>query len=352
MPDSQQPPFWGPAYHERDLDALLSGDAGNTPPALRPLASTLAALRAAPAARELSDEAAARAAFRELASPPTPLTVPPEYEAVAADTLVLPLAEHLLPSADHRPPRVARHRRRRANRSGRGSVIALTSVAAVAVIAIAVALTGAIPGSIGQMMSFRGHPTHAAASSTSAAETGSPRQSLDGTGTARPTPSAAVTGTPSVSPSATTAPDTLCREFYQAFEPSRERNRATARVLFQQLAKRAGGPDKVFTYCFRILGSSWFKAQRPHPAPSFSGYPGGPGDRGHGYRGTGSTGSTGTGSTGAGNPNAVNPAPSTAAGASAGAAAGAGAAVGAGAGASTGAGQGQHGFAGLSGESR
>ena len=59
MPDSQQPPFWGPAYHERDLDALLSGKAGNTPAALRPVESTLAALRAAPAPRELSSEATA-----------------------------------------------------------------------------------------------------------------------------------------------------------------------------------------------------------------------------------------------------------------------------------------------------
>ena len=31
MPDSQQPPFWGPAYDERDLDALLSGEAASTP---------------------------------------------------------------------------------------------------------------------------------------------------------------------------------------------------------------------------------------------------------------------------------------------------------------------------------
>jgi hypothetical protein len=302
MPDSQQPSFWGPAYHERDLDALLSGAAENIPPALHPVGRTLAALRAAPAGRELSAEAAARAAFRARMAPPAPpgpWTAAPEYEAVPADTLVLPLGEHLLPPPDRRPPRAARHRRRRATRSARGSAIALTSVAAVAVIAIAVALTGAIPGSIGQVMSFGGHPSQAAASSSSAARTESPRQSLDGNGTARPTASATVTGNPSVSPSASTTPDTLCREFYGSFEPSRHRNRATARTLFQQLASRAGGPDKVFTYCFRILGSSWFKAQRPYPAISFGGYLGGPGDRGRGHPGTGNTG---TGSTGTGNP--------------------------------------------------
>ena len=293
MPDSQLPPFWGPAYHERDLDALLSGEARNTPPALRPVESTLAALRAAPAVRELAGEAAARAAFRAQTGPPVSWTAPPAYDAVPADTLILPLAEHLLPPADRRPTRAARHRRR-ATRRAHGPVIALTSVAAVAVIVIAVALTGAIPGSIGQMMSFGGHPaSHAAASSPSAAQTGSPRQSLDGTGTARPTPSASVSSSASVSPSATTAPDTLCREF---FEPPRHRNRTTARVLFQQLAKRAGGPDKVFTYCLRILGSSWFKIQRQYPDNSFGGYPGGPGDRGRGDRGSGNTG---TGNTGA-----------------------------------------------------
>ena len=102
MPDSQQPPFWGPAYHERDLEALLSGEAANTPPALRPVESTLAALRAAPTGRELSDEAEARAAFRARMAPPmpsAPRTASPECGTVPSDTLVLPLAEHLLPSA-------------------------------------------------------------------------------------------------------------------------------------------------------------------------------------------------------------------------------------------------------------
>ena len=61
MPDSQQPSFWGPAYHDRDLDALLSGAGGSIPPALRPVERTLAALRAAPAGRELSDEEIGRA---------------------------------------------------------------------------------------------------------------------------------------------------------------------------------------------------------------------------------------------------------------------------------------------------
>jgi hypothetical protein len=59
------PPPWGPAsYDERDLDALLSGEAAGIPDALRPVADTLAALRSAPQCTELAGEAAARAAFR------------------------------------------------------------------------------------------------------------------------------------------------------------------------------------------------------------------------------------------------------------------------------------------------
>ena len=91
MPDSQQPPLWGPAYDERDLDALLSGDTASTPVALQPVASTLAALRAAATGRELTDEAAARAAFRAFAAPsvPPPATAGAEQPAVAAHTLIL-----------------------------------------------------------------------------------------------------------------------------------------------------------------------------------------------------------------------------------------------------------------------
>jgi hypothetical protein len=331
MPDSQEPPFWGPAYHERDLDALLSGEAGNTPPALRPVESTLAALRAAPARRELFDEAAARAAFRASVAPQLHWTAPAEHGTVTQDTLVLPLAEHLLPPADRRAPRMTRRRnRRRASWGGRRSAIALASVAAVAVIVIAVAVTGAIPGSIGHMMSFGSHPTSAP---SSAAPTGRTPPSLEGTGgashptpnaavTGAPsvTPSAAVTGAPSVSPSATTGPGTLCREFYESFG---QRNSAARRVLlFKELTQLAGGRDKVLSYCFHYL-SSWDKTQRPYPAPSFGGYPGVPGypgfpgDRGNPGTGNPGFGYSGFGYSGGGKPGAGDPVPSAGAGAGA-----------------------------------
>ena len=305
MPDSQQPPFWGPAYHEWDLDALLSGAAGNTPPALRPVESTLAALRAAPTRRELSAEAAARAAFRAMAAAPVQWAAPAEHGTVTQDTLVLSPAEHLLSRADRRPPRAARHRRRRPSWDGRRSAIALTSVGVVAVTVIAVAVTGAIPGSIGQMVSFGAHPTSTASPTAHSERAGS---SLDGTGRAsRPTPSAEASSTPSVSPSATTAPSTLCREFYESFGRP---DRVALPALFKELTQLAGGRDQVGGYCFPYL-RSWAKGQGTYPTPAAGGYPGGPGsaggylggpgDRGRGFPGGG-------GDSGVGNPASGPPA--------------------------------------------
>ena len=200
-----------------------------------------------------------------------------------SDTLVLPLAEHLLAPAGRRRPRAARHRR--ATRSGRGSVIALTSVAGVAVIVIAVALTGGHPRfhRADGVLRRTSHPRCRRLILVGRAQTGGARQVVDGTGTARPTPSAAVTGSASVSPSATTAPDTLCREFYQPSSPpgsatgGRRGSSSSNWPLGRAVLTRSS------TYCLRVLGSSWFRDQRPYPAPSFGGYSGGPGDRGGGH---------------------------------------------------------------------
>jgi hypothetical protein len=287
MPDSQQPPFWGPAYHDRDLDALLSGDAGNIPVALRPVESTLAALRAAPTHRELSAEAAARAAFRAIVQPGLGWTAPAEHGTVSADTLILPPAilppailqpaERLLSPADRRPPRAARHRRRRANWGGRRPAIALTSVAAMAVIVIAVAVTGGLPGSIGQVGAFGGHPTSAA---SSPARTGRTPGSLEGTGVGHPAPAAPMSRAAvpaSVGPSTTTSPTTLCREL---FEPSGRQNRTVWRAVFSQLTQLAGGRHNVLGYCFRYLSSDFARVPRSQAPFPFGGAPGGPGDRG------------------------------------------------------------------------
>jgi len=317
MPDSQQPPSWGPAYHDRDLDALLSGDAGNIPVVLRPVESTLAALRAAPSRRELSEEAAARAAFRAIVQRRVPWAPPAEQGIVTADTLILPPAigpaERLLTPADRRTPR---HRRRRGGGGwgGHRSVIALTSVAAAAVIVIAVAVTGGLPGSVGQ--TFGGHPTGAAASS---AGTGRTQNSLEGTGVSHPTPPAAVSSAgsapASVSPSAATSPTTFCREL---FEPLGRQNRTMWGALLRQLTQLAGGRDKIRSYCFRYLSSDFAQAPGSYPAFPFGGYPGGPGDRGNnGAPNPGSGHSGGNQSAGDPHPGTGEPAPSTGPGASA-----------------------------------
>ena len=54
MPDSFPPPTWGPPFDERNLYALLSGRLADPPSALRQVADALTALRAAPAAAELT----------------------------------------------------------------------------------------------------------------------------------------------------------------------------------------------------------------------------------------------------------------------------------------------------------
>ncbi len=162
MPDSQVPPIWGPAYDERDLDALLSGETGSVPVALKPVQSTLAALRGAATRRELADEAVARAAFRAFVpvSPttgPLPWAAEAEPAAVTSHTLVLPPAgRRQQPAARHR------HRRRTAG-SARRPGIAVTGAAAAALIVVATVVTGALTGSIGELTSFGRQPASASA---------------------------------------------------------------------------------------------------------------------------------------------------------------------------------------------
>ena len=335
MPDSQQPPLWGPPYQPADLDALLSGDRRSTPEALRPVGRTLDALRAAPApgGRELADEAAARAAFRALVRPQSQQaaagwTAWAEPEAVAADTLVLPsaepspspvlpLAERVLAPADGHPPGRARHRRRRhPGRAVRRPVVALSGAAVAAVVVVAVAVTGAIPGSFGRV----GSGGRTASPSSSATGSGHTAGALEGQGTRgtiakpTPTPTPSISSAPLVSPSATSGTGTLCREF---FEPTAEQSRATRHTLFGELAKAAGSQDmgQVFGYCFHYLSSTWSRAPHSHRATSPGGHPGGV-NRGSGNTSGSDPGSghSGAGTFGPGNSgpgNSATPEPST-----------------------------------------
>jgi len=273
MPDSQVPPLWGPAYDERDLDALLSGETGSTPVALQPVESTLAALRAAATGRELSDEAVARAAFRAFAparptTAPLPWTAGAEPAAVTSDTLVLP-------PADHRPQPAARHRHRRpAARSARRPRIAVTGAAAASVVVVAV-VAGALTGSIGELTSFGRSPASPSASARATGQSpGSEGTLVTGAASERPQdPQSAVSATP-VTPRPTSGPGSLCREYFERPRPFGPGDEAALSSLQGQLSKLAGGssPLKIYGYCLHYLdGPLDGRGGLPPPGPPADG---------------------------------------------------------------------------------
>jgi hypothetical protein len=292
MPDSQVPPLWGPAYDERDLDALLSGETRSTPVALQPVESTLAALRGAATRRELADEAVARAAFRAFVpvSPttgPLPWAAGAEPAAVTSHTLVLP-------PADHRPQPAARHRHRRpAGRSARKPRIAVTGAAAAALVVVAV-VAGALTGSIGELTSFGRQP---ASTSASARATGqSPAsEGVQVKGAARdriasPKPTASAPPAPHPTPN----PAALCHEYFAYFGHPTPGGREAWISLGGQLATLAGSPSKIGGYCLRHPYNPFGgKGAWPTPGTYTGGFGAGGGD-------TPGTGSLGAGSVGAG----------------------------------------------------
>jgi len=250
MPDSQVPPIWGPAYDERDLDALLSGETGSTPAALQPVEGTLAALRGAATRRELSDEAVARAAFRAFV-PVSPTTGPlpwgaeAEPAAVSSHTLVLS-------PADHRQQPAARHRhRRRTGRSARRPSIAVTGAAAAALIVVA-AVTGALTGSIGELTSFGRQPASASASARATGQSPA-SEGVQVTGAARDRiPTQKTTAPAPPAPRPTPDPRSLCREYFEDFgHPGQDAGAAWV-ALNEQLSKLAGDSFKIPGYCLRI----------------------------------------------------------------------------------------------------
>jgi hypothetical protein len=285
MSDSQVPPLWGPAYDERDLDALLSGQTGSTPAALRPVESTLAALRSGATGRELAREAAARAAFRAFA-PAGPAVAPmvggAEPAAVTAHTLVLPPADRRPPPAPRR-----RHRHRRPAAKGtRRPGIAVTGVAAAALIVVAAAVTGALTGSIGELTSFGRQPASASASARASAQSPGSQGPLV-TGAARvpiPRPKATTASAPAT-PRPTSGPGSLCLEYFEySFHPA-PGGAAAWFALEGQLSKLAGGPFEIYGYCLRYLDDPL--AGRGG-SPMIRAGTGGSGASGRGSQGTGS----------------------------------------------------------------
>jgi hypothetical protein len=260
MPDSQ-PPIQGPAaQRQRDLDALLSVEAGYPAVVLGPVAGALAALRAAPLPNELDGEEAARAAFRRFMLPVAgvagvaggadvsapPPAVPAQFHQVAAagagrpggpgSTVVLPRA---VPGG----PRHARPRHARPRRPvpwpGRWQVMTAAGGAAAAVIVGVAALAGAFSGPSGQPGRSALRPSPSSSASSQRATS-----SVLGTATARPTPR----------PS-TTSPEALCRQFMDYFmHPEPPANWSAEDDVVQQLSKLADGRLRVIGYCARQLG--------------------------------------------------------------------------------------------------
>jgi hypothetical protein len=301
MPDSQQP-IQGPASpRERDLDALLSGEAGYPAVVLGPVAVALAALRAAPTPDELDGEAAARAAFRLFMVPvggvaghahgpaPNP-PVPAQFHQVAAAGAGRPDglgATVVLPRVVPGGPRHARPRHARPRRPvrwpGRWQVMAAACGGAAAVIIGVAALAGAFSGPGGQP----GRSGLRASSPSSTASSKRAISSVLGTATARPTPPTPPPP-PLPRPSAV-SPEALCHQFMDYFmHPEPPGNRSAEDTALQQLSTLAGGRLQVIGYCARQLG---LNAAHGYD----TGQPGGAGDPAAGdHHGLGGFGEPGT----------------------------------------------------------
>jgi hypothetical protein len=219
MPDSFFPPPSGPPpFDERDLDSLLAGKT-DVPDALRPVADTLSALRTAPSPRELRGEAFIRAQFHSLR----------------------PVA----------PARHAAARRPRGRRPAGGWFAGMLAAAAVIVLVAAVAYTGHLPGPAQRIA----HDTIAAPSGNQhvsggaspgvQARSAQPEQSN--------TDHSATGGTPAVS-SSPGAPNriALCDAFWAAMEHPRADQKPWQTSLYDRLSDAAGGPRRIFGYCFPV----------------------------------------------------------------------------------------------------
>jgi hypothetical protein len=255
MPDSELPPLWGPAYDERDLDAVLSGDMASTPVALQPVVSTLAALCAAATGRELADEAAARAAFRAFATapPPPPPAMAPgtaaaEHLAVPAHTLVL------TPADDRRQPAGRRrHRHRRPTPGGarkRGITVTFAAPAAL----VAVAVTCVLGGVGSTTSSFGRQPASASGSARSARPSPGSQGLLASGATSERTASPKTTAPATAAPRPTSDASSMCRQYFEYFQHPTPGSASGERALDGQRGKLAGSGSSFRThgYCRRV----------------------------------------------------------------------------------------------------
>jgi hypothetical protein len=240
---------WGPAPEEEpDLEALLSGDAGYVPEALRPLAGVLAALRAVPGPEELDGETAARAAFLRFLPPVEDDPVPAAGRADDVRALLPPLLSPSPPpplTADGRPRRNRHRHRRRSPGRGRRTAIALLGSAAAVVVGFA-ALAGAFSGHGGQA----GPPGRSLGATATAQPGGGTKSSvLEGHATAEPTarpaPTTPRTGPQATGPAAASGRQELCQKYYMFLaHPGPAEIRAV-----KQLIALVGLPVNVPVYC-------------------------------------------------------------------------------------------------------
>jgi hypothetical protein len=248
MPDSLLP-IQGPASRrERDLDSLLSGEAGYPAVVLGPVAAVLGALRGAPVPDELDGEQAARAAFRLFVLP------------AAGSPAELP---RTIASAGprHRRARPGRPRRR-ASRPGHLQVMAVVGSAAAAVIIGAAALAGAFSGPGGHQ-GPAGPSSAQAAADTSNGHATSPV--LEGGG--HSVPPARPTHRPDTSQPTAASPQELCRQYVNfRMHPGPPANWPAENATIQRLSSLAGGPLRINGYCAERLG-----AAGPGPGPDHQG---------------------------------------------------------------------------------
>jgi hypothetical protein len=229
MPDSFFSPPWGPpSFDERDLDSLLAGET-DVPDALRPVADTLSALRTTPSPRELRGEAFIRAQFHS-----------PRPEAPARHA-----------AARRATGRRATGPRATGRRPTNGWFAGLVAVAAVIVLVLAVTYTGHLPGPA-QRIAHNAiaappvkHDISGNASPGTQARSAQPEPSA----THRP----AISGAPAMSPPPG-APNraALCDAFWAVMEHPPAGRKPWQTPAYDRLSVAAGGPQRVFGYCFPV----------------------------------------------------------------------------------------------------
>lgn len=270
MPDSLPPDGGLDPYDGWDLEGLLSGDSVWLPDGMRPVATTLAALRGAPTRAELDGEAAARASFRQVMLATGNGAA---GRAVNGHTLILPVGGEPPSHVVTRPRHAHRRPARRPGWTGRALAGAAAGAAAVMVVG-GIALAGGFssagprPGQPGQSASAANSTTHG----------GSPGggPGLEGSATKEPAPRPTNTASAS-GPNRST----LCRQYWTFFSHHESRaDWAAENGNLRQLGMMAGGMWNINDYCAGYI--QWGAAPPSGPGAGSGGNqgPSGPQDPG------------------------------------------------------------------------